>query len=172
MIHALGRSNDMKNDFRDYLCHHGVKGQKWGVRRYQNKDGTLTEEGKRRYSKTLNEVEKEFNIEQYNDNKNYTWFQGFKNDGEHDIAISFNSPDSLSKSYNSYKYLKKNKKEILDATTKAMKKKMQLSNDVNKKAVDFLINEDHIDVRYCDPEWGWMLSEYHPSVKKTKTYYI
>lgn len=32
-----------------YLMHHGVKGQKWGVRRYQNKDGTLTESGKKRY---------------------------------------------------------------------------------------------------------------------------
>ena len=29
-----------------YLSHHGIKGQKWGVRRYQNEDGTLTEEGK------------------------------------------------------------------------------------------------------------------------------
>ena len=28
--------------------HHGIKGQKWGVRRYQNPDGTLTEEGKKR----------------------------------------------------------------------------------------------------------------------------
>ena len=28
--------------------HHGIKGQKWGVRRYQNKDGTLTPEGKKR----------------------------------------------------------------------------------------------------------------------------
>lgn len=32
------------------LYHHGVKGQKWGVRRFQNPDGTLTAEGKIRYS--------------------------------------------------------------------------------------------------------------------------
>ena len=32
-----------------YLAHHGIKGQQWGVRRYQNEDGTLTEEGKQRY---------------------------------------------------------------------------------------------------------------------------
>lgn len=30
------------------LQHHGVLGQKWGVRRFQNKDGTLTAEGRRR----------------------------------------------------------------------------------------------------------------------------
>lgn len=38
------------------LQHHGIKGQKWGVRRYQNADGTLTSEGKKRYSEqgTLN----------------------------------------------------------------------------------------------------------------------
>lgn len=31
------------------LQHHGIKGQKWGVRKYQNKNGTLTAAGKRRY---------------------------------------------------------------------------------------------------------------------------
>ena len=35
-----------------YLAHHGVKNQRWGVRRFQNPDGSLTEEGKRRM-KTL-----------------------------------------------------------------------------------------------------------------------
>lgn len=33
-----------------YLVHYGVRGQKWGERRYQNPDGTLTAEGKIRYA--------------------------------------------------------------------------------------------------------------------------
>ena len=32
------------------LQHHGIKGQKWGVRRFQNTDGSLHTEGKKRYS--------------------------------------------------------------------------------------------------------------------------
>ena len=35
----------------EYLQHHGILGMKWGIRRYQNPDGTLTAEGKRRKSK-------------------------------------------------------------------------------------------------------------------------
>lgn len=42
-----------QNDWRlyqsDELYHHGIKGQKWGVRRYQNSDGSLTDEGRKRY---------------------------------------------------------------------------------------------------------------------------
>ena len=32
------------------LYHHGVKGMKWGVRKYQNSDGSLTSEGQKRLS--------------------------------------------------------------------------------------------------------------------------
>ena len=36
------------------LYHHGIKGQKWGVRRFQNEDGSLTPAGKDRYDDTNN----------------------------------------------------------------------------------------------------------------------
>ena len=35
--------------FTDELYHHGIKGQRWGVRRFQNEDGSLTAAGKARY---------------------------------------------------------------------------------------------------------------------------
>lgn len=37
------------------LYHHGTKGMKWGVRRYQNKDGSLTPAGKKRYDRDVRE---------------------------------------------------------------------------------------------------------------------
>ena len=42
----------------DFLKHYGIKGQTWGVRRFQNEDGTLTEEGKARYYDSLTDKQK------------------------------------------------------------------------------------------------------------------
>ena len=42
--HVLSNANEFE---LIYLAHHGILGQKWGVRRYQNKDGTRTSAGKK-----------------------------------------------------------------------------------------------------------------------------
>lgn len=50
---------DNMTRFDDELQHHGIKGQRWGVRRYQNSDGTLTNAGKKRYNKELEKLKAE-----------------------------------------------------------------------------------------------------------------
>lgn len=50
--------------YNNELKHFGILGQKWGIRRYQNPDGSLTSDGKKHYSKGL--VEK---VRNYNNNR-------------------------------------------------------------------------------------------------------
>ena len=53
------------------LYHDGIKGMKWGIRRYQNYDGTLTEEGRRRYNKNYNDDRAEGSLPTKDDDGNY-----------------------------------------------------------------------------------------------------
>ena len=46
------------------LYHHGIEGQKWGVRRYQNPDGSYTAEGLKRYGRQTNRI-----LNKYGDNE-------------------------------------------------------------------------------------------------------
>lgn len=49
----------------DILQHYGIPGQKWGVRRFESEDGTLTEAGKLRYSTSPSYKKHNFSIDDY-----------------------------------------------------------------------------------------------------------
>ena len=55
-----------------YLEHHGIKGQKWGIRRFQNDDGTLTPEGRERYNvkEAVSSAKKQY--KDYRNSKDYS----------------------------------------------------------------------------------------------------
>lgn len=81
----------------DYLEHHGILGQKWGVRRYQNEDGSYTDEGEKRYSNTER------------GQKAQTKWRRAKN--ELKKAKKTKNKESISKAKNRYKVVKKETKK-------------------------------------------------------------
>lgn len=59
VVYALaGLILEEKLKEKDMLEHHGIKGMKWGVRRYQNYDGSYTRKGLERYKKSMSDYEK------------------------------------------------------------------------------------------------------------------
>lgn len=71
------------------LQHHGIKGQKWGVRRFQNKDGSLTPEGEKRYY-----VESDKKIVD-NDDKTSTIPKGYKFNRVGQASLDVNQSGAL-----------------------------------------------------------------------------
>ena len=69
-------------EYGDNLYHWGIKGMKWGVRRYQNADGSLTGAGRRRYARDAKE--KEFN--KY-DESSGKYYKSSKKNGRSDLEV-------------------------------------------------------------------------------------
>lgn len=93
----------------DELCHHGIKGMKWGVRRWQNKDGTFNAAGKERYF-------------------------GSKGNEKKHAAAEYGNSAGEKKSFAERHKEKNNEswKNTEESTTKALKEKLNIDREKSK----------------------------------------
>lgn len=124
-------------DKEDRLEHHGVLGQKWGIRRYQNKDGSLTAEGKRRV---------------YAQGANYGGYESFRH--RHRRAIDAAKYE---------KDIQRNQKKLDRAYEKGNEKKIAKYSEVDK----ILKNNRDIMVKDLSPEQIQMGRDYITMMKAT-----
>ena len=117
----------------NYIEHHGIKGQKWGVRRYQNKDGSLTPQGK---SRRNSDEDVEALVKKYTDDV------GIKGNAKYSEHVR-----KLVKEYGDYdpSVDKDNANKIKTTETK-MKELQTKIKEVNEKRNSFY--EDYLDKKY------------------------
>ena len=142
------------------LYHHGIQGQRWGIRRFQNEDGSLTAKGKRRISKMTNALNKKYSKYKSNERENYELNSKYNMHNKNEQRIKADN-DLRLMNYNDNKsqYYRDSSKNLIKKVSKLDPKLgKKLSNEysdlLNKTFIgDFTLSElrkiqkdpDHLD---------------------------
>lgn len=148
----------------DFLAHHGIKGQKWGVRRFQNPDGTLTELGRKRVAQSGTYMEPDLRraikrIGKIPNRERDRVYQKFQKEYWDNFDDMYDAPHSTSDKYK--KLWDSMKGKYASATLKDLGYK---DNSAARKQVRAILKEISADWDNPDPEW----SEYVKAKERRK----
>lgn len=134
---SIGDNNRFKKYLpNDELKHHGILGQKWGVRRYQNEDGSYTEAGKKR------------RITEYNSLRN----KKIKNGDKHNIK-NINNRYLLVEDIRKNVLTEDQKKELEKIAFKRAKQEIIANNLQAKLVYKYTDLDDHKTKYFKDQVW-------------------
>ena len=111
----------------DELCHHGIKGMRWGIRRYQNPDGSLTPAGKKKYSK---EVYKKI---EYSGKHGKTWYE---------ISDELSKDNKFKSVIEGKSDLRKAHKEFSELSDKRNEAYEKQSKSISKKRMEKMVSDE------------------------------
>lgn len=159
------------------LAHHGVKGQKWGVRRYQNKDGSLTYAGKKRALKTqygYDEFTKDTSNKKYYKQDGSMTLKGRKKalkykeeysriTGGKQLRKFSDNPTNQSKKTSGSKYLSNMSNEEIAAKIERLRLEQMLASltpDTRSKGQKFLSSVGNIALDTAKKKGTQLVSDY------------
>lgn len=140
----------MENYNYNELYHWGIKGMKWGVRRYENKDGTLTDAGKKRYARDAREKE-------YNkfDESTGTYYKQSKKKGRSDLKADANryvteDMERTKRLVDSGADVSRKSKQVMDNHTRRQEKSRLDLSGMSDQELRNQINRELLERQYND----------------------
>ena len=132
------------------LSHHGILGQKWGVRRYQNEDGTLTEAGKKRYLNSDGSLNN-----RYTKDKRKEAIKRYKY-----VAPSYTNKNLAQMKSTQIKNIEYDRQRMADARTPREKKAWKLVMEYDKRHMDYYQQiHDALHPKDYDPVKEWNMTD-------------